>query len=318
VTRTLSERDLPALLAAFDLGSDAKLSDGPVASGRLGSIWRLDSERGSWAVKQVGDASARALLGVHEGAAFQEAAIRAGVPSPAVTRTGDGRVVADLGDVCVRVHEWADLREPDLDLDPVELGSLLARLHQVDYTGTIDLDPWYTDPVRAERWRAIVSSLRTHEAPFADELDALIPELLDLEALLGDPPRALRTCHRDLWADNLRRTAAGGLCVFDFDNAGLADPSQELAAVLVEYASDDAQRARAIRAAYAEAGGPRRVERPADFAMPVAQLGHILEEGCRRWLAATTDVERADNEAWVREFLDRPLTRAVIESLLAC
>ena len=138
-----------------------------------------------------------------------------------------------------------------------------------------------------------------------------------LEAYLGAAPRTLRTCHRDLWADNVRRAHDGRLCVFDFDNAGLADPSQELAAVLVEYGGSDPARARSIRDAYAEAGGPGRVERRSDFAMPIAQLCHIVEEGCRRWLASTTDAERADNEGWVREFLDRPLTLALIEALLS-
>ena len=56
---------------------------------------------------------------------------------------------------------------------------------------------------------------------------------------------------------------------------------------------------------------------PRDFAMPIAQLSHIVEEGCRRWLTATTDEERADNEGWVREFIDRPLTRDLIDRLLA-
>jgi hypothetical protein len=51
--------------------------------------------------------------------------------------------------------------------------------------------------------------------------------------------------------------------------------------------------------------------------MPIAQLAHIVAEGCRRWLIATTDTERADNEAWVREFIDGPLTRTVIDALLA-
>lgn len=50
--------------------------------------------------------------------------------------------------------------------------------------------------------------------------------------------------------------------------------------------------------------------------MPIAQLAHILAEGCRRWLVSTSDAERADNEAWVREFIERPLTRGVIEGLL--
>ena len=51
--------------------------------------------------------------------------------------------------------------------------------------------------------------------------------------------------------------------------------------------------------------------------MSIAQLTHILSEGCRRWLQATTDAERSDNEDWVREFVDNPLTRTVIEALLA-
>jgi hypothetical protein len=308
---------VPELLAAFDLGSWGRLSDGPVARGRLGSIWRLDTERGTWAVKQVGDASAEELAEIVAGAAFQEAVRAAGVPTPEVRRTVAGDLIADTDGVRVRLHAWADLLDPDVGLDPVELGRLVAGLHRVDFAGTIGLDPWYTEPVTAGRWSAIVAALRARHAPFADELDSLIPELVALEGYLGGPPRDMRTCHRDLWADNLRRTRGGGLCVFDFDNSGLADPSQELAQVLVEYATTDLGRAPVIRAAYAEAGGPGRVERPADFAMPIAQLTHIVEEGCRRWLIATTDADRADNEGWVREFLDRPLTRTVIEELLA-
>jgi len=87
--------------------------------------------------------------------------------------------------------------------------------------------------------------------------------------------------------------------------------------VLVEYSGSDPARARAISAAYADAGGPGRVERLSDFAMPIAQLGHIVEEGCRRWLASTTDEGRADNDGWVREYLERPVTRELIERILA-
>jgi Ser/Thr protein kinase RdoA (MazF antagonist) len=308
---------VPELLAAFDLGSWGRLSDGPVARGRLGSIWRLDTEGGTWAVKQVGDVSNAELAEIVEGAAFQEAARNAGVATPEVRRTVAGDLIADADGVRVRLHAWANLLDPAIDLDPVELGRFVAGLHRVDFAGPIGLDPWYVEPVTAARWSETVAALRARHAPFADELDSLVPELVALERYLGEPPRALRTCHRDLWADNVRRTRNGGLCVFDFDNAGLADPSQELAAVLVEYATTDPGRAPVIRAAYAEAGGPGGVERPADFAMPIAQLTHIVEEGCRRWLIATTDADRADNEGWVREFLDRPLTRTVIDGLLA-
>jgi len=238
------------------------------------------------------------------------------VPTPAVRRTRAGEVIADCGGVRVRLHAWVDLHDADARLDPVDVGQLVAGLHRVEFAGAIGVDPWYTEPIGAACWSELVGALRARHAPFADELDALLPELVAMEAYLGGPPRELRTCHRDLWADNVRRTHEGGLSVFDFDNAGLADPSQELALILVEYGADPA-RAGLIRAAYAEAGGPGRVEEATDFAMPIAQLSHILEEGCRRWLVAATEAERADNEGWVREFVDQPLTRPVIESLLA-
>ena len=309
--------DVREILAAFDLGPRGRLSAGPVDSGRLGSIWRLETNSASWAVKDVTEADDHELIEILDGAAFQEAALAAGVPTPGVRRTRMGEVIAAVGAVRVRVHEWVDVHPPALDLDPTDLGRLIAALHRVDFAGTVGTHPWYEAPVGEARWREIIESLRAGRAPFAVELEALVPELVALEAYLGNQPRDLRTCHRDLWADNLRRTLHGGLCVFDFDNAGLADPSQELALVLVEFGGVDVSRARAIKTAYAQAGGPGRVEGPRDFAMVIAQLAHIVEEGCRRWLGATSDEARADNEAWVREFIDRPLTRRVVETLVA-
>jgi hypothetical protein len=50
--------------------------------------------------------------------------------------------------------------------------------------------------------------------------------------------------------------------------------------------------------------------------MVVAQLGHIAEVGCERWLASTTDAERDHNESWVREYLDDPVTPAKVELVL--
>jgi Ser/Thr protein kinase RdoA (MazF antagonist) len=287
-----------------------------VASGRLGSVWRLDTPLGAWAVKQVGRLRPGELRELTEGAAFQEAAHESGVPVPAVRRTPAGDLIGDLGDARVRVHAWVDLEPPDIALDPAAVGELVAGLHRVPFSGTVGRDPWYEDPVGERRWRELLARLGAAGAPFAADLAALLPEILALEVSLGAPPRDLRTCHRDLWADNVRRTAGGGMCVFDFDNAGLADPSRELAAMLVEYAGWDLGRARTLKDAYADAGGPGKVTGRSDFSMVIAQLNHIGAEGCRRWLAATSDEARADNEDWVREYLDRPVTTSLVEALL--
>ena len=256
------------------------------------------------------------LKEIEDGSRFQEAAADAGVPVPSVVRTAGGDLFATVGDTRVRVNGWVDLEPPDIRLDPAAVGQLVARLHRVPFAGSIPVDPWYASPVGERRWRAQLAALRAARAPFADDLDALLPEMLAVESLIDVAPGILRTCHRDLWADNVRRTADGNVCVFDFDNAGLADPSRELAAVLVEYAGADRSRARRLRDAYADAGGPGRVEAPRDFSMVIAQLHHIADEACRRWLASTTDEDRADNEAWAREYLDRPVTRALIRDLL--
>ena len=52
------------------------------------------------------------------------------------------------------------------------------------------------------------------------------------------------------------------------------------------------------------------------FSMAVAQLGHIGETAARRWLGSESAADREDNEAWFREFVDRPLPFAVIDELL--
>src|SRR3954452_20459397 len=133
VTFPLDDGHVPSILAAFDLGSWGRLSDGPVANGRLGSIWRLDTERGSWAAKQGGEGAEDELAELLEGAAFQEASVRAGVPASVVVRTRAGSVIAALDSVRVRLHRWVGLAEPDLQLDAVELGQFVARLHQVEF-----------------------------------------------------------------------------------------------------------------------------------------------------------------------------------------
>src|SRR3954453_1446295 len=93
----LDDDDVPTILEAFDLGSWGRLSGGPVASGRLGSVWRLDTERGSWAGKVVGDGGDDEGAELLEGAAFQKAVLAAGISTPAVRRTRAGEVIADCG-----------------------------------------------------------------------------------------------------------------------------------------------------------------------------------------------------------------------------
>lgn len=319
----LPAEGLTSLLDAYDLG-EGTLSPDPVALGKVGAVWRLEASSGVWAVKTNGNDDQEP--GAAATAGFQEAAVRAGVPAPGVRRTTSGTVLARLGGgLTVRVLEWVDLGPPDILLDPVAVGELLAGLHRVP-TGPwargmpAEVDPWFVAPVGPAAWDEQVSALRRASAPFAEGLAAHRDELVALEATI-EPPRTLRVCHRDLFADNLRARPTGGLCAFDFDNAGPLDPDHELGHVVAEFATDargkvDPTRARTLVDAYAAAGGPGRLRGPGSFTTVVAVLGHIGHLAGQRWLATADETVREDMAGWAAELFDRPLTRAVVADLL--
>ena len=308
--------DAAALSRLFGLGGGATLSDGPVARGKQGVVWRLDTSDGSWAIKVPFHPSGEDE--VQESTAFQEAAHAAGVPTPGVRRTTDGSVFATVQDTQVRVYEWVDLSAPDPGLDPAMVGAVVAAMHQVPMTAphTV-LDPWHHAPVGADRWDQLVQLLHRAGAPFAGRLADLRDELVALESWL-EPPQELRTCHRDLWADNLLPTPDGGLCVVDWEESGPADPSQELGYLLFEFTRGDPGRARALTEAYRRAGGPARVHRRGHFSMLIAQLGHVTEIAASDWLEPNArSPERADSAAWISEVFDEPHTRDLLDALLA-
>ena len=293
------------------------LGDGPRFTGRVergeqGQVEELITSRGAFAVKtSFGDPD---LDG--EDAAFQAAAWAAGVPTPAIVPAAHGAWHAGIGGLPVRVYEWIDLLPPNAGHDPIEAGRVVAAIHRTPLAGTRPQHMWYTDPVGAERWDALIEELVHAAAPFAAELGGLRDELVALEALLR-PATGLRTCHRDLWTDNLRPGADGGLWVIDWENCGLANPGEEIAGVVFEFGYGNPDRARELYRAYRKAGGPGRMRTRGDFSMTIAQLGHITEIACRIWLdPKTSEEERRRQEGRIAQALEQPLTVAVIDELL--
>jgi Ser/Thr protein kinase RdoA (MazF antagonist) len=306
--------DAEGVAERFGLGRALRLSDGPVARGKEGLVWRLDTAEGSWAVKVPFERSSE---GEADGAtAFHEAAYAAGVPTPQVRRTADGRVFATIAGTQVRVYGWVDLLARDSKLDPVLVGATVAGIHRLRLTDLSPLDPWYHEPIGTDCWDALVAQLAEAGAPFAGRLADLRDELVALESWI-EPPQQLQTCHRDLWADNVLPTADGGVCVIDWENSGPADPSQELGCVLFEFGRNDPGRVRALTDAYQHAGGPAAVSRRGHFSMLIAQLGHITQASATDWLTPNPrSPERADAAAWIGEVLDEPHTRQLLDTIL--
>ena len=307
--------DAADIARRFGLGGAARLSDEPIARGKQGIVWRLETADGSWAVKVPLDQ--RTDDEVRVATAFQEAAYAAGVPTPQVRRTEDGSVYASIEGSQVRVFEWVDLLAPDPGLDPALVGAVVAAIHRRSVEDHHPLDPWHHEPVGADRWDQLVELLLQAGAPFAGRLADLRDELVALESWI-EPPQVRRTCHRDLWADNVLPTADGGLCVIDWEDSGPADPSQELGYVLFEFTRGDPGRARALIDAYRAAGGPGEVSRRGHFSMLIAELGHITEMAATDWLEPNPrSPDRADSEAWISEVFDEPHTRQLLDGLMS-
>jgi Ser/Thr protein kinase RdoA (MazF antagonist) len=304
--------DAAEIAERFALGRPDHFT-GPHARGFQAEVWRLHTALGRWAVKR--SFASVAEPDVAEGAAFQEAAHAAGVATPRIVRTVDGSLLADVRFGVVRVDEWVDLEAANPGIDAAAVGTTLAMLHNVDREPLEEFDDWYHQGVGADRWTELLDRLLFAGAPFADGLERQRDELVAMEALFEAPSRMQR-CHRDLWADNVRRGGDGRVWVIDWQDCGAADPAQELAALLFEYAYDDGSRARALCNAYVARGGPGRVSRLEQFSMAIAQLGHILEISCQRWLSAASADDRALNEGRVAEFIDKPLSRRVMEQIL--
>jgi Ser/Thr protein kinase RdoA (MazF antagonist) len=308
----LPDHVLDEIATRFALGRRLSFDPHP-QQGELGRVWRLTSTEGSWAVKELLQPLSEAE--VLPGARLQEAAVSAGLPAPAVVRTTDGSVLAEVEGRQFRVLSWVDVRPADITLDAARVGRLVAALHQLSTPSEGEADPWYTQPVGQDGWDDLVVRLTAAWSPLAAVVAGLRHELCRNEELL-EPPETLRPLHLDLWADNVRVTPAGELCVLDWDNSGLGDPRQELAVVLFEFTSWSPERTRGLYSAYVDAGGPARISRAADFSMAVAQLGHILQWQCQNWLSVGTLAGQQHAEAAVREFVARPLTRTVVDRMV--
>jgi hypothetical protein len=68
--------------------------------------------------------------------------------------------------------------------------------------------------------------------------------------------------------------------------------------------------------AYLGAGGPGRIERPGNFSMVIAQISHIGELSCERWLDPRRSAERQHNEGRVDEFVTQGITRRMIDDIV--
>ena len=308
------------IAACYDLG--APLGEPRYADrGELGRIWRLDTDRGSWAVKEsdvpVSEAGAAADV------AFQRAAAALGVPLPLPVLTRDGNVVvpaasASLASASLRVYEWVDLL-PGAVVDASVIGEIAARLHTVEHPPAGPVEAWFAEPLGDGAWRRLLANALAADASWAPALARSLAELIEADAIVEPPdPVGVATCHRDLNRENVRPASDGAVVVIDWENSGSLPPERELAMILADIAadlSDDA--AAAAYESYQSVGGPARLRGTADFSAALAVQGHLLRfYGERALDGSAAEADRARAERRLHSMLHRPLTGTRVVDLL--
>lgn len=302
------------IASAFDLGDPIGDLE-PAARGEQGQVWRLGTESGSYAIKESFEPQQEDEAAAD--VAFQEAVLAgAKISMPRPIRTTSGSVLALVAGRQVRVYEWIELLPTDYSVDVAGVGETIAAIHRVQHEPARPIHPWYTEPVGVSTWHDLGRRVTSSKAHFADAFAAHIPSLTALETLL-EPRENLQNCHRDLFADNVLPMAQGGLCVIDWENCGLEDPSQELAVVVFDFTLGDPDRSRQLHDAYVEAGGPGRLCGRGDFSMLIAQFGHFFESAAREWLNPESSKEDREHAIGrFNELFATPLTLERIDEFL--
>lgn len=309
----LDDKETRLLARAFSLGAP---TDGavPVARGEMGRVWRMDTDRGRYAVKELfypsDEAAAQADV------AFQHTALDAGLPIPRPITRPAGEVLIELerpggGMVAFRVYAWVELAMPSRAPAPGIAAALLARLHGLDRPAETPMDPWFSGPLGADGWASLVDAVRTAAPPWLEAFERLAPGAEAAEAIVTEarldrrPIAALRRCHLDFNPENVLLDMADQPVILDWENSGPAPHEQELAYAVLDFAARP-QAARDFLRIYHDAGGPADIVGRESFALAVAVQSHIADTYARLGISSTTDEQRA-RMAYRIDELDRTL-----------
>ena len=314
--------DAGAICRAFALGVPLG-PPGVAARGEQGRIWRLETDRGSWAVKEpffIDPLTVRATT--RADLAFQEIALAAGVPMPRPIRSTDGEAVVDVGTErqarLVRVYVWVDLAGRDAEPSPSEVAAILGRLHAVAPRDERPMDAWTTTPPPAAIWPARLAAAEAAGVSWAGALAGLIPILGETLAATG-PVRGAEaiTCHLDYNADNVLVDLRGRPVVVDWESSGPAPAEQELASVVAQFVRDPAG-TRSFIDAYEGARGTARLVDRSSFALTAVVEANLVETYSRWALDPTkSDEDRGRAAYWIEDIASNAFTVDRFDAWLA-
>ncbi len=254
--------DWGGVTSRFGLGTQAG-APRPVSGGLSHSVWRLETDSGTYAVKLLRNiwGTADFLPRLERAARFEYDVWRTGVPMPRpVLHQRTGRAVQPLSrDTWVRVHDWVDatpVRDGTVPLEvAAQVGSAMAAIHRA---GTSAADPQSALP-----WHdsgALWIELADRFPPLQEALPAVAAAETFLRRA-GKPAGLPVMTHGDIDQKNLLVTGEGAVVIVDWDVCATMPAESELIRAALDlagwqYGPVDERVLRAALESYRTAGGP--------------------------------------------------------------
>jgi len=200
-----------------------------IHGGFANRMYRLDTDQGSFAVKELNLVDRRWTYRVEDVFRFEQAAFDAGIPMP--------EPIAASHDMLV--HRWVEgERVPE---EPVsaefafEIGEILARLHTLDVA-------WPQGPTEEREptshdWAELAAQAAATGQPWAEELASRVETFLAIADFVEtcERPGPVVLTHRDIQPWNLL-ARHGRPVVLDWELAGMLDLSGELGSTALSLA----------------------------------------------------------------------------------
>ncbi len=234
-----------------------------VHGGFANQMYRLDTDQGSFAVKELNLVDNRWTYPVDDVFRFEQAAFAAGIPMPEPISASHDTLV----------HRWVEgekvPEEPVPAAYAFEIGEILARIHALDVE-------WTHEPIdepTPHDWHELAVRAAATGQPWADELATLVETFLAIAQFVEtcERPGPVVLTHRDIQPWNLL-ARDGRPVVLDWELSGMLDLSSELGSTALSIAKgsgyDDIRPAifRAVLDGYVAGGGTLPPPGPSWFA----------------------------------------------------
>lgn len=198
-----------------------------IDGGYANRLYRLETDKGSFAVKELNLADRRESYRLEDVFRFERAAFAAGIPMPEPISASHDTLV----------HRWVDGERmpeaPATHAYAFEIGEILARIHSLDIE-------WADAPIEARvprDWRELAERATTTGQPWADELASAVETFVAIADFVErcQRPGPLVLTHRDIQPWNLL-SRRGRPVVLDWELSGMLDLSGELGSTALSLA----------------------------------------------------------------------------------